>query len=74
MAGERQSDLILLGGLWVSKSKGGTNYLSGRLGVGGKLLMFKNAKKKKDSDPDYYIYLGKYEQSDKGGSDDEVPF
>lgn len=66
---------IFLGGLWKQESKDGKHYLSGGLGVGGKLLVFPNGYKVKDSDPDYKLYLvAKEKKRDTGepkeGADD----
>lgn len=57
---QESSDLIYLGGLWKSEPKnGGEAYLSGGLGIGGKVLIFKNRFKEKDGDsaPDWKMYL-----------------
>ena len=48
---------IKLSGLWLNESKAGEKYFSGSLGTNGKLLVFKNGKKEKESDPDYSLYL-----------------
>lgn len=68
-----QRNLIMLSGLWLNKSQSGEKYMSGSMGIGGKLLMFKNKNKKGDTDPDYYLFLAPKEQRDKGG-EDELPF
>lgn len=54
------NDLIYLGGLWKSEPKnGGDPYLSGGLGIGGKVLIFKNKFKEADGEsaPDWKLYL-----------------
>jgi hypothetical protein len=66
----------MLGGLWLNKSKAGKTYMSGRLGTGGKVMVFKNPHKRKDSDPDYYLMLGEWERGEGGrkSQDDDDPF
>lgn len=75
---------VFLGGLWKQESKDGKAYLSGGLGVGGKLLVFPNGFKSKETDPDYKVYLvAKEKKRDTGeptfdgapGVDaDDIPF
>lgn len=69
-------DLIMLGGLWLNRSQSGEIYMSGRLGLGGKILIFKNRKKKSDNDPDYYVMMAEWQSKDKSEGDDdhEIPF
>lgn len=59
--------LILLGGLWVNESSNGVKYMSGRLGLGGKILIFRNLNADKPNAPEYMLYLAPYE---KAQSDD----
>jgi hypothetical protein len=81
--GERQDDdkgLINLCGLWLQTSRAGRKYFAGRLGVGGKLMIFRNAKKKEAKDPDYYAVIGEWKQAEGGAragrdaGEDDVPF
>ena len=70
---------IKLSGLWLNESKAGEKYFSGSLGSNGKLLIFKNGKKSKDTDPDYSLYLvPKAPKTDPVSQDDnnnsEIPF
>ncbi len=58
---------IFLGGLWVNETKDGKKYMSGGFGVGGKLLLFANGYKNKDSDPDYKLYLVAKEKKQETG-------
>lgn len=70
------SDLIMIGGLWLNQSQSGEKYMSGRLGLGGKVLIFRNRKKGSDSDPDYYMMLAPWETKEKpkGEEDNGIPF
>ena len=68
---------IKLSGLWLNESKAGEKYFSGSLGTNGKLLVFKNGKKEKESDPDYSLYLvPKPAKQEVGATEerDELPF
>ena len=61
--------------LWLNKSKAGESYFSGSLGVGGKVLIFKNNHKGKDSDPDYQLYLVPKPQKEEAEKlDPDAPF
>lgn len=74
--------LINLCGLWLQTSTAGRKYFAGRLGVGGKLMIFRNGKKKEAKDPDYYAVIGEWKQAEtrdeRGGGrapgEDDVPF
>lgn len=47
-----------IGGLWIKKSKAGNDYMSGVLTINGEktnIIVFKNANKKTDKQPDYSI-------------------
>ena len=68
---------IKLSGLWLNESKAGEKYFSGSLGTNGKLLVFKNEKKEKESDPDYSLYLVPKAPNQDGGATEEggeIPF
>jgi len=47
---------IRLGGLWASKMKDGTEYLSGNLGQ-ARLMIFPNGFAKGDNDPTHIMYI-----------------
>jgi len=49
--------MIKITGLYKSTSKKGGSFLSGKTIDGVKYYVFKNYKKKKDSDPDYNLYI-----------------
>ena len=72
------SELIYLGGLWKSEPKGGGDaYLSGGLGIGGKVLIFKNKFKDQDGEsaPEWKMYLApkpKKEGESKGHRQDDL--
>ena len=56
--GQRESNLIPLGGLWLNTSKDGKKkYMSGNLTSRVKILIFKNTKKMTDKHPDYNMFL-----------------
>lgn len=69
---EKTDDKIHLTGLWKEKSAGGVDYLSGGLGR-GKLLIFKNNRKEKDTDPDYNLYLAPKRKRDDGPGGEPEP-
>jgi hypothetical protein len=48
---------VKLSGLWVSKTKNGESYMSGSLGNGLRISVFKNKFKRNDNDPDYELVL-----------------
>ncbi len=70
------NDLIGMGGLWINRDKKGNDYFSGGFGFDGKILIYKNTFKEKDSDPDYKMYIGKKEKKVQSDSADEgdIPF
>lgn len=73
------NDLIMLGGLWLNEARSGERYMSGRLGLGGKILIFKNLKKGSENDPDYYLMIGEWQSEGKGqkghgDKESEIPF
>lgn len=51
------SPLVFISGLWENISKDGRQYLSGRLGP-VRLVLFKNQRRTKTSDPDWLAYVG----------------
>jgi hypothetical protein len=68
-AGEFQKGLTLTG-LWKRQSQDGKTYLHGYFGF-LKLMIFQNAYKNKDTDPDYYaIVAAKPKKPDSQKSDD----
>jgi len=52
----RRGRLIKLGAFWGNNDKNGQVYLSGRLGQ-SPVMLFQNAYKEKDKQPDYFLYL-----------------
>lgn len=70
-------------GLYLNKSKNGTQYMSGISQDGVKYLVFKNTKKE-DKHPDYNLFVDDEEPSNYNGnsnnspltesSNEEVPF
>lgn len=57
-------DGVKLTGLWKNTSKDGKTFLSGSLG-GVKVLVFPNAYKKADADPDYNLFFAPKEDKRK---------
>ena len=51
------SAMVRLGGLWMKRKQSGEIYYSGRFGS-GRLLIFKNNKKRGDNDPDLVVMVG----------------
>jgi len=52
-----KSDLKRLAGLWVKKSKkSGDSYLSGKINDETNIVVFKNTRKTKDTEPDYIAF------------------
>jgi hypothetical protein len=77
MAESTNERRIHLSGLWLNESKGGEKYFSGSMGSNGKILIFKNGHKAKDSDPDYNLYLvpkPPKDQPKEQTPDGDVPF
>lgn len=68
---------ISLGGLWLKKNAKGEYFMVGNIGFNGKVLVFKNADKKGENSPDYFLYLApeqdKPAKSEEGVSN-EPPF
>lgn len=58
---KRDSKMILMGGLWVSKSG---NSISGPL-QNGRLVILTNNKKSKDAQPDYYFFIAENDKKEK---------
>lgn len=68
--------MIELTGLWEKRDKNGNTFFVGSLG-GTSVMIFKNNKKSKDSQPDWRVYLSEREfekKSQEQSSDDELPF
>ena len=77
-----ESKPINLFGLWKNTSKDGNEYLSGNIGF-GRLLVFPNTRKSKDTDPDYRLVIAERPQQDRQqghqpqtpqDADGDVPF
>lgn len=69
--------MIYLSGLWLNESKEGKKFMAGYLGSGGRILIFKNDKKTKESDPDYHMMLAPKDDPTRGDADagtDNIPF
>lgn len=69
------SQKIMLSGLWLKKDSQGRMYMTGNFGLSGKLLVFKNTNKTKETQPDYFLYLAPHEapKPSQEGTDDN-PF
>lgn len=66
------SDLLKIGGLWKNKDKNGNDCFSGQFTYGTKLLVFKNSFKKKETEPDFIVYLApKKSSKDESGGQEE---
>lgn len=78
---QQNDTMVSLGGLWLNKSKNGELYFSGYLG-NAKLYIFKNKKKEKENQPDYYMMLANKQTSQSATADefeqqaekDDIPF
>lgn len=69
-----QNDMILLGGLWINESASGHKYMAGRLGLGGKVLIFRNKNKTNENQPDYHMFLARQQRQNGDGEDDDIEF
>jgi hypothetical protein len=49
--------VIKLTGLWWGKDKNGNDYLSGQMSRSARMLILKNTKKAKPSDPDMSLFV-----------------
>ena len=74
---DTKSTKIPLGGLWANQMKDGSMYFSGSLGQ-GKIVIFPNGYKDKDSDPDYKMYLTEKQKKEPTTSapanSEDIPF
>lgn len=69
------SNWIKLTGLWRGKSKDGVDFLSGKYGIDGKLLIFKNKNKRPNSnDPDYTAFIVPAEPKEKPTNSEQEEF
>lgn len=79
-----RSDLSRVCGLWRSKSKSGTDYLTGRLNAaasgvlrqareGDRLMIFRNRNRRDDKDPEYTVSLAPAAQSANGADRRPAP-
>lgn len=57
-------DLVKLTGLWEDTDRNGHQYFSGKINAISKVLVMPNTFKKKDSDPDYFLYLAPVEKKE----------
>ena len=55
-------------GLWKRIDKNGKEYLVGRMSRTARMMVFTNAHKKKDTDPDFYMCLGRETQIKQAAS------
>lgn len=58
--------MITLTGLWLGKTRNGESMMSGNLGYGARIFVFKNKNKRNDKDPDYNLVVA--EKTRDGGS------
>ena len=58
-------DLVKLTGLWEDTDRNGHQYFSGKINAISKVLIMPNTFKKKDSEPDYFLYLAPVERQAK---------
>lgn len=74
----KQSNLLSVTGLWINKSKDGkSTFLAGNLSPRVRVLVFKNSRKQKDTDPDYNVCFAPVEQKEKVEREpdvDDIPF
>lgn len=68
------SNLVQLTGLWIQQGKSG-DFLSGTVGRAS-YMVFKNTKKQKENDPDYYLCLAPSKPKQEKQADDasDLPF
>ena len=59
--------MIPVTGLWLKKTRDGRPYFSGNLNRGCAVLIFKNDRKEKESDPDYRMYFAQAANDGDGG-------
>lgn len=69
--GEKNNDMLQLGGLWVNETKKGEKYMVGYLG-GLRLLVFKNKYKKEDKHPNYIMYVAAQDHDKSAKEDDDM--
>ncbi len=65
MSEQRQSNLTEIFALWKNTSKSGETYLQGTLG-NAKVLVLKNTRKEKESQPDYRVFVAPKERNEDG--------
>lgn len=79
-----ESDLELIGSLWVREGKKG-KFFSGKLeGIDGQVMIFKNTKPKNAMSPEYFIFKAPPKEQQKQPAqkqlivepidDDDIPF
>ena len=57
-------DMLRLGPAWLNTSAKGTKYIKGSLNNNVDILLFKNEKKQRESDPDYNVFLSERPKRD----------
>jgi hypothetical protein len=65
MSDNMKPGMIKLGGLWKEEGRDGSVFFAGRLGIGGKMLIFKNQYKRGDKDSDLILYVTPAEKKEK---------
>jgi len=77
---EQNNNMVFLGGIWANRSqKTGEIYFSGYLG-NAKVYLFKNKKKEKDTDPDFWMQVANQQKRNNEEIDleselgDDIPF
>jgi len=67
---EKTSDLVRLCGLWENETRNGDTFLGGNLGA-ARLILFRNGRKEKETDPDWIAYLSPGKRRDDGAGGGE---
>lgn len=71
MTDKSKSKMISMGGLWLKKSASGHFFMVGNIGFNGKIFVFKNKDKSKDTAPDYFIYFAPNEERTETAQEEE---
>jgi hypothetical protein len=78
MADYSKKPMIPMGGLWLKQAHDGSKFMVGNIGLGGKILIFKNKNKKQENSPDYFIFLAPPSDKDElpktDDTDNSIPF
>ena len=67
----KTNNLTFLGGLWIGTAQDGSKYMSGNLGIGGKVFIFKRKNRPKPAtDSNYNMYItSREEKKETDGGD-----